>query len=424
MTLLVEAISGTFGAYLIFIFASGFFSKYRRSTWKRQNLYFLLGLFMVVVNCLPMMGFVRSGLILFLLIPFFTFIYDTKVRQAVLVAFCFVTLCIVAETLCEFPFYLMGVARAAIISGGLARCIYIVLANLVNYLLIISLVTIFGRKGVLKVSLREYAPLVICQIISIFVCIVFLELVAVASKFLLILMAVSVVGVLFINVVFFVYMRYIQANYENEQRKLLAEQQLKIQIAYYQQMKEAQEQTRSMWHDIKKQLSAVTALVEKKEAKTAATYLDELEESFDKITRVVDVEHPVISAVLNDAVQKAKASGIDIRVDVFVSPDLRISPLDLSVILGNTLENAVLACASVSDPLVQKCIRVKLKQKADLLFYQITNPYDIMYPNRKREGVHGYGLKNVTDCVERNNGTIHIKNGNGLFCVEIIISQE
>ena len=189
-------------------------------------------------------------------------------------------------------------------------------------------------------------------------------------------------------------------------------------------MKEAQEQTRSMWHDIKKQLSAVTALVEEKEAKTAAIYLDELEESFDKITRVVDVEHPVISAVLNDAVQKAKASGIDIRMDVFVSPELRVSPLDLSVILGNTLENALLACASVSDPLVQKCIRVKLKQKADLLFYQITNPYDIMYPNRKREGVHGYGLKNVTDCVERNNGTIHIENGNGLFCVEIIISQE
>lgn len=69
--------------------------------------------------------------------------------------------------------------------------------------LIISLVTVFGRKGVLKVSLREYTPLVICQIISIFVCIVFLELVAVASKVLLILMAVSVVGVLFINVVFF-----------------------------------------------------------------------------------------------------------------------------------------------------------------------------------------------------------------------------
>ena len=49
-------------------------------------------------------------------------------------------------------------------------------------------------------------------------------------------------------------MRSIRTNYENEQQRRLAEQQLETQLSYYEQMKSANEQTRSLWHDISKPL--------------------------------------------------------------------------------------------------------------------------------------------------------------------------
>ena len=46
-----------------------------------------------------------------------------------------------------------------------------------------------------------------------------LELVDKVSHFLLLLLTFSVIGILYINIVFFAYMQFIRTNYENEQRR-------------------------------------------------------------------------------------------------------------------------------------------------------------------------------------------------------------
>lgn len=366
MTFLLSAFSGVLDTYLLYVFASGFCSRYKntRSKWN----YIWMGILFIAISCTPIPSIFRTACAAFAICLLLYITYPLTIVRLLAVNISYITITLLSEILCEFPFLLLGLSRDAILVNGLARCIYIILAKLVNFLLVSFIVSIFGNKGILEISFRELCPLIACQLISIFICVVLLELVGKISAFFLALLSVAVIGLLFINIIFFVYMRFIRTNYENKRQKELAEQQLQAQISYYQQVKDAQKQTRALWHDIKKQLNAVTALVQAENKEDAMKYLDDISDSFQQLDRVVDVEHPVVSAILNDAYHKAASLGIQMDMDVFISPSLSVSPLDLSVILGNTLDNAIQACSSLSERQPAPSIYIALRQKNSFLY--------------------------------------------------------
>ena len=143
--------------------------------------------------------------------------------------------------------------------------------------------------------------------------------------------------------------------------------------------------------------------------------------AINSLSKIVDVDHPVINAILNDALGKSSLAGITLKIDVFVSPQLALSPLVLSVILGNTLDNAIRACSGVSAD-TPKIVSLTLRQKDSILYYRISNPYDPEFSSKKREGIHGYGLKNVSSTVEQIGGTMQINQENNQYTVEIILN--
>lgn len=94
--------------------------------------------------------------------------------------------------------------------------------------------------------------------------------------------------------------------------------------------------------------------------------------------------------------------------------------LDLYIIIGNTMDNAIEACDAF--PAGHKpSISCTLRQKNHVLLYEISNP--IPQVSVKKAGViHGYGLENVKECVNRNSGFISVKTENDIFCVSITLN--
>ena len=80
-----------------------------------------------------------------------------------------------------------------------------------------------------------------------------------------------------------------------------------------------------------------------------------------------------------------------------------ISPADLFIILGNTLDNTIEACAALSPG--HRCVHVVLRQKNQFLYYEVSNPYTAN-AKPKPGRIHGYGLKDVHNCVEKNQGPL------------------
>jgi sensor histidine kinase regulating citrate/malate metabolism len=84
------------------------------------------------------------------------------------------------------------------------------------------------------------------------------------------------------------------------------------------------------------------------------------------------------------------------------------------------MDNAIEACDAF--PAGHKpSISCTLRQKNHVLLYEISNP--IPQVSVKKAGdIHGYGLENVKECVNRNSGFISVKNENDIFCVSITLN--
>ena len=178
--------------------------------------------------------------------------------------------------------------------------------------------------------------------------------------------------------------------------------------SYYDQFRIQQEETRALWHDIRKLLQAA-------KLEGGGEALDQVEEMLHAVTGVVDVDNRTVSVILNEYAQTASQEGIQLHLDVQIPRELSVTAADLYILLGNTLDNAIEACAAL--PPEQREINIKLKTHNRILFYEIENPYAPSYGNRVRGGLHGYGLQNVRRCVEKYQGTLEIQKGDNIFRV-------
>lgn len=182
-----------------------------------------------------------------------------------------------------------------------------------------------------------------------------------------------------------------------------------LQEEYYQQLRDKQTETRALWHDLHKYLRSAQVENDSTQA------LMQLESMLDSATQIVDVGNQVLNVILNEYVQMAKAMGITLRLKVQVPPSLPMAIADLYILLGNTLDNAVEACRVL--PQDQRAMELILRTHNDILYYKLVNP--CLPGQRKREPspMHGHGLKNVQNCIEKYGGFLETTKENGFFIV-------
>ena len=300
--------------------------------------------------------------------------------------------------------------------GGSERLLYNLLAKLINLLLVQLLILIFYRN---KGRALPYTgiPLLLCQIFSAIVCYAcFIALIDgdASNAFLL-----TGLCLLIMNMVICVFVHLLQRYYEARTEAIAAEKQREVQLQYYQDMLAHQEETRALWHDIKKYFSAMEAMIEANHSSEAKACFGELKSKFDQINHSVDVGNRIINSILSRAVKQAVEINTKLELDVRISPELSIPPADLFIIIGNTLDNALEACAQL--PVETRTIHIILHQHNQLLYYEASNPC-AQQQKTKQGSIHGYGLKNVKQCVEKNGGTMETVIENGTYTVKIILN--
>ena len=188
-----------------------------------------------------------------------------------------------------------------------------------------------------------------------------------------------------------------------------------IQEEYYQNLRSKQEETRALWHDLNKYLRAAKVETDSTDA------LNRLESMMNSAMEIVDVGNPVLNVILNEYAMTAKAAGIELRMKVQVPEHLDIAAADLYVIIGNTMDNAIEACKAL--PSEERLIDLVFRTRHDIVFYQITNPCAANAPKRSADPLHGYGLKNVSRCVEQYNGSMESIQQDGYFIVTVHLNQ-
>lgn len=297
---------------------------------------------------------------------------------------------------------------------GPERVSYIVIAKLLNIIAVLFVVSVLGRRKV-SLSIVQVIPLLVCQIISIYMCQVFYQATDRTAGIQISFILVSL-GLLYINIVMILFIENLTIATKAKQEKALAEQNYALQREYYEKVQEDQANTHALWHDIKKYMLAIEAVATTGDTATLQQNISLIRDSFAQTGNLVDVGNQEANVILNHCIQKAKAHGIQVKLDVSIPESLGVSAIDLSVIVGNTFDNAIEECQRLATE--DRVVVVDLKQKNGMLVYLIDNP---CLPQRtKKEGrVHGYGLSNVRNCITKYNGTLSAEKINGRYQVAV-----
>jgi sensor histidine kinase YesM len=402
------------------IFLKGLYQDYVKGGFVIFTSYVVAGLILCVLSVLHVPPILRLG---YAFITFFTLpmlLFGVKSMNAFYSAMLLCVINIIVDYAISGVIVFFGIAADTLEVYGNNRVLFIVVAKLVQFFLIFLVIRLSNRKKS-RGSLIEAVPLLMCQVFSVFVC--YLMYLAVHNSATQITWSfiIGAIGILYINITIFIYVERIKEVGEIKRQNELADLQYKLKVDYFNQIKEDQANTRALWHDIKKYLNTMNELICRNEFDHARECITQVEGLFGGLGNVVDVGNTVISAVLNASIQRARRMNISTDLDIRVRPDLNISAADLSVIIGNTVDNAVEACALLEEG--DKEISIQLIQKGALLYYEIKNPYKKRDDETELEDngrkLHGYGLKNVKRCIDKYNGTMSIYSCETHFVVSI-----
>ena len=228
-------------------------------------------------------------------------------------------------------------------------------------------------------------------------------------------------GLLYLNILIVFYAEKMQEVIEEKQYLQLAEQHYLMQEQYYEQLREDQNETRAMFHDINKYLQAMQALAAESNTEQAQEVLHQAQDLFQGIGNVVDVGNSVVNVLLSDYITEAENNEIQFDFDISIPENLGITAVDRYVILGNTLDNAIEACCTL--PVDRRYIRLQMRTFHNMLFYKIENPYEENYVKRNKGKNHGFGLQNVRRCVEKYNGDMLIENNYNVFSLSLHLNM-
>ena len=303
-----------------------------------------------------------------------------------------------------------------LLGSGSVRVVYNSLGKLCHLLLIfISL--LFFKFKMEKTAMLKALPLLVCQVISIVI--YHFDFTSALEGTRPAIVNLEAVGLLFINIIVCVYMEVLNRYYIAKNKAELSEQRLQAQKNQYLQILNRQEETRRLWHDIKKYMAAMETLVSSDANEEMQKNLYNIKQLLEPIENIFDTGNIVIDGILNYGAKKANENGCKLIADIWVNQHMNFPASDLFVIIGNTIDNAVEA-SSCMDIETKKNIHIQLVQKNHLLFYEITNNFK--ESQKPKKGIHGYGLKNAKACVERNGGKINISKSNGKFEVRVYLN--
>lgn len=302
---------------------------------------------------------------------------------------------------------------------GAARLIYVVFSNLIQIPLLILVSHFFNREES-DLRIVWLLPLISIQLASISVC--YVVQCHAADKDFPDYMVFFMAVLLFVNIMI---VFYVEALRKNEKEKYLAElteQHYHLQIEYYQQLLEKQQETKALWHDIKKYTTAMQAVAAQNDSEQLRQIAQAAADAYERVKDISAVGNPVVDALLNQYLRSAKENQIQVLLDITIPEVLAISTLLLSVVIGNTFDNAIEACRLIAPE--KRVIHLQLRKQNRILFYSIENPYIDAVTQLRVGKHHGYGLKNVERAVNQNDGNFQVEKVDGNFIVQIRLNCE
>ncbi|MDQ0360628.1 sensor histidine kinase [Breznakia pachnodae] len=232
---------------------------------------------------------------------------------------------------------------------------------------------------------------------------------------------IALVGLLLLVIAVFIVFFKMQVTNEKNLENELKLQALDYQKGLNEMAIEVNRETGRIQHDLKHFLSHIDFLLREKRYSEAIDAVQAHSKNSELNNKVILTSNEIINYVLNTKNGVASERGLSMRFVLNFCHELLINDVDLVILLGNAIDNAIENC-------VGKTIEVRIEDKNEYLHITVSNRIknSVLENNENLETTkeskgHGYGVKSIKEIVKRYDGTVDFYEDNNRFYCSILI---
>jgi sensor histidine kinase YesM len=223
----------------------------------------------------------------------------------------------------------------------------------------------------------------------------------------------------------FVILELIFKNYQSSFEKSTRYFQQNVLHNQYEEIKNIYLNMRGWRHDYHSHLQTIKAHLALNQLDEVQKYLLDLEKDLSRVDSYVKSGNLMADAILNSKITIAENKNINVICKAELPEQLIISDIDMCIILGNLLDNAIEACMQIEED--KRFIRIYISMMKNQLYISIQNSSkeelnfnERHYISTKR-GEHGLGMKRAKVLIDKYNGYLNLQNEPGIFASEVTV---
>lgn len=206
----------------------------------------------------------------------------------------------------------------------------------------------------------------------------------------------------------------IQKQSYNEQQRTMEKIQVEMLKRQIEVIQKNEEMTKIYNHDQKHFYRLISAQLHEGLYKEAIESIDSFSSSIDKFKVVKYCNHITYNAILSSYMLQINHASIDYSINLYIPDGLQVDELDFSLMLSNSIENAIHSCMLIKDQADRKLKLISKVIHKQFLF-ELRNTYegDIAFdknglPTTNATG-HGIGTKSVCAFSDKYNAVLNYR---------------
>lgn len=316
-----------------------------------------------------------------------------------------------------------------VIQKDLYRFVGVVVIQIVLFYLTRFMIKRTKKDRTYSLKWNEWFVLLIIPVISIFtmsfVSLIIINIEEQLSPMQHIFSILSILGILMTNSLVYVLYVNMQKDHAKQLEYSILQQAFKSQEKSVEETKILYQSVRSIRHDLKQHFQVALTMLHSGKINEAVDYMEKYNDTvLDGISNKVFCDNDVVNYIINS---KSKiCSDRHIKIYIYIANEIpEFSDLDLCVLLGNALDNAIEGVSGEGN----NEIYLELRNVDNFFMISVKNtiinsvlednPNLISTKNEKE--VHGLGILSMKEVVQKYNGSIEFYESDNKFCCDMLL---
>ncbi len=417
---IIYIITNIFNTYITYRFMGIFFSKEdinKKIELISYSLYFAFGTAIYLCIGIPLINMMYNIIVLF----FISFNYKSRMKtRLVSIAIVYIIMACIETVLVLLTDYFH---KSILDKNEYSSIVGMVSIKIVSYAVVSILSRSKNLKSGEKISSSYWLCIILIPLSSIYIMLTIFS----GSDFIPTRVVISITLLLLINFAIFYLYETLNAFLTERMQQSVIKEQNKSYSKQFAMMEEYLKATNELRHDLKNHLTSMSLLIQNGNTQEVLTHISDMIGVCTNQKEYSRSGNVVLDSILNFKLQKAASENIKISLNIHVPPQMDIPSFDMTIILGNLLDNALEALAMVDR--TNRYLDIWAKYDRGRFILKLSNSFEGpilgntsgLLTTKDEKLIHGIGLNNVRSTIQKYDGTIEIKYSDNVFSVSLLI---